>query len=41
MKRVPTEFCHIPVGLLMVAEVARPPSPEEDADPVPATVATR
>jgi hypothetical protein len=41
MKRVPTESCHTPLGPLMVAEVACPPSPEEDADPLPDTVATR
>jgi hypothetical protein len=41
MKRVPTESCHIPVGKLMVAEVACPPSSEEDFVPSPATVATR
>jgi hypothetical protein len=29
------------MGLLMEAEVAIPPSPVEDSDPVPATVATR
>jgi hypothetical protein len=40
MKRVPIESCHIPTGLLTVAVVAIPPSPEEDADPVPAAVAT-
>jgi hypothetical protein len=41
MKRVPTESCHIPMGLLMEAEVAWPPSPEEEDDPSPAIVATR
>jgi hypothetical protein len=41
MKRVPIESCHTPMGLLMAAEVAMPPSPEEESDPSPATVATR
>jgi hypothetical protein len=41
MKRVPTESCHTPAGFLMEAEVAFPPSPEEEATPFPATVAIR
>jgi hypothetical protein len=35
---VPTEFCHTPIGLLIVAEVAFPPSPVEDVIPVPTAV---
>jgi hypothetical protein len=42
MKRVPTESCHIPAGTLRLAEVAWPPSPEEEYSvPSPATVTTR
>jgi hypothetical protein len=41
MKRVPTESCHIPQGLLTEAEEAISPSPKEEATPVPATVSIR
>jgi hypothetical protein len=37
-KRVPNVFCHTPTGSLTLAEVASPPSPDDEADPVPATV---
>jgi hypothetical protein len=38
MKILPKEFCHIPDGLLIEAVVAWPPSPVDDAIPVPVTV---